>query len=73
MNLDVRMVAMKPRTCWFTTIVNRRGDGNAINFTFKLRDSQYGKYIVGKGFIAIDGTSLTVTDVDHVSSLSFPF
>ncbi|EDK36408.2 hypothetical protein PGUG_00506 [Meyerozyma guilliermondii ATCC 6260] len=50
------------------TIVNRRGDGNAINFTFKLRDSQYGKYIVEKGFIAIDGTSLTVTDVDHEQS-----
>ncbi|CCH40690.1 Riboflavin synthase alpha chain [Wickerhamomyces ciferrii] len=40
-------------------------DGNALNFTFKLKDLQYINYIVEKGFIAIDGTSLTITHVDH--------
>ncbi|CAK7895834.1 riboflavin synthase [[Candida] anglica] len=47
------------------TITKRVPDGNAINFTFELRDKQYISYIVEKGFIAIDGTSLTVTHVDH--------
>lgn len=47
------------------TIVRRQNDGNAINFTFELRDKENAKYIVEKGFIAVDGTSLTVTDVDH--------
>jgi riboflavin synthase len=46
------------------TITNRKPDGNAITFTFKLRDPQYTGYIVEKGFIAIDGTSLTVTAVE---------
>lgn len=47
------------------SIVGRLNDGNAINFTFRLRDHEYAKYIVEKGFISIDGTSLTITDVDH--------
>ncbi|OBA18981.1 riboflavin synthase [Metschnikowia bicuspidata var. bicuspidata NRRL YB-4993] len=46
-------------------ITGRKQDGNSIAFTFKLRDAQYIKYIVEKGFIAIDGTSLTVTHVDY--------
>lgn len=45
------------------TIVSRAAEGNSIIFGFKLRDSQYDRYIVEKGFICIDGTSLTVTDV----------
>ncbi|EDO15204.1 hypothetical protein Kpol_401p9 [Vanderwaltozyma polyspora DSM 70294] len=39
-------------------------EGNSLIFGFKLRDSQYNKYIVEKGFICIDGTSLTITNVD---------
>lgn len=46
------------------TIVNKKPDGNAITFTFELRDKEFINYIVHKGFIAIDGTSLTVTSVD---------
>ncbi|KAM9893248.1 hypothetical protein OXX79_009465 [Metschnikowia pulcherrima] len=47
------------------SITEKHADGNAITFSFKLRDPQYIKYIVEKGFIAIDGTSLTVTRVDY--------
>ncbi|KAG5417848.1 RIB5 [Candida metapsilosis] len=46
------------------TIVDKKPDGNAITFTFELRDKEFINYIVHKGFIAIDGTSLTVTAVD---------
>ncbi|KAG0657550.1 Riboflavin synthase alpha chain [Maudiozyma exigua] len=46
------------------TIVSIKEEGNSLVFGFKLRDSQYGKFIVEKGFICIDGTSLTVTQVD---------
>ncbi|ODV80558.1 riboflavin synthase [Suhomyces tanzawaensis NRRL Y-17324] len=47
------------------TITNRQADGNAITFTFKLRETENINYIVEKGFIAVDGTSLTVTHVDY--------
>ncbi|CAH6721782.1 riboflavin synthase [[Candida] jaroonii] len=47
------------------TITQKKPDGNAIVFTFQLRDKQFISYIVEKGFISIDGTSLTVTDVDY--------
>lgn len=46
-------------------IVDKKADGNAITFSFALRDKQYMSYIVEKGFIAVDGTSLTVTDVNY--------
>ncbi|CAH2351840.1 riboflavin synthase [[Candida] railenensis] len=46
-------------------ITKKVPDGNAITFTFQLRDTQYITYIVEKGFISIDGTSLTVTDVNY--------
>lgn len=46
-------------------ITERKQDGNSIAFTFQLRDTENIKYIVEKGFIAIDGTSLTVTGVDY--------
>lgn len=47
------------------SIVDRKPDGNAITFTFELRDKEFINYIVHKGFIAVDGTSLTVTNVDY--------
>lgn len=46
-------------------IVEKRADGNSIAYTFKLRDVKEINYIVEKGFIAVDGTSLTVTGVDY--------
>lgn len=49
-------------------IVDRKPDGNAITFTFELRDKEFINYIVHKGFIAIDGTSLTVTNVDDTKA-----
>lgn len=49
-------------------ITKRVFDGNAITFTFVLRDKEYMSYIVEKGFITIDGTSLTVTDVKYDTS-----
>ncbi|EDK45918.1 riboflavin synthase alpha chain [Lodderomyces elongisporus NRRL YB-4239] len=49
-------------------IVYRKPDGNAITFTFELRDKEFINYIVHKGFIAIDGTSLTVTNVDDTKA-----
>lgn len=39
-------------------------DGNALTFRFRPRNRDMLRYIVYKGFIAIDGTSLTVTKVD---------
>ncbi|KAA8917406.1 hypothetical protein TRICI_000429 [Trichomonascus ciferrii] len=45
-------------------IVDAKPDGNAITFTFEPGDKELLKYIVEKGFIAIDGTSLTITAVD---------
>lgn len=50
------------------TIVNRGTEGNALTFKFELRDKQYMQYIVEKGFISIDGTSLTITGVDYERS-----
>ncbi|KAI5956180.1 RIB5 [Candida jiufengensis] len=46
------------------TIVDKKPDGEAISYTFELRDKEFINYIVHKGFIAIDGTSLTITSVD---------
>lgn len=46
-------------------IVDRHSDGNSIVFEFQLRDREFINYIVLKGFIAVDGTSLTVTNVNY--------
>ena len=45
------------------TILSVTPDGNAKTFRFKPRDRSFLRYIVEKGFISIDGASLTVTDV----------
>ena len=49
------------------TIVDKRIDGDSLRITIQV-DEQYMdsivRYVVPKGFIAIDGTSLTVVDVD---------
>jgi riboflavin synthase len=49
-------------------IVSKVPDGNAITITFEARDQDVLRYIVEKGFIALDGTSLTITAVDDVKS-----
>lgn len=38
-------------------------DGNSLVFRFQPKDKSLLKYIVEKGFIAIDGASLTITNV----------
>lgn len=49
-------------------IVSVRPDGNAYTFRFRPREGGEGgnvlRYIVEKGFVALDGASLTVTKVD---------
>ncbi|RKF65006.1 Riboflavin synthase [Golovinomyces cichoracearum] len=39
-------------------------DGNALTFRLRPRDPQVLRYVVEKGYIALDGTSLTVTQVN---------
>ncbi|KAF9917841.1 Riboflavin synthase alpha chain [Lobosporangium transversale] len=50
------------------SIVSRVDDGNAITFVFQVPEEyqELMNYIVPKGFICLDGTSLTVIDVDDV-------
>ena len=45
------------------TIVNRQNDNDSIVYTIKV-PIEIMPYIVPKGFIAVDGTSLTVIDTD---------
>jgi riboflavin synthase len=42
-------------------------DGNAIAMVFTPMDKRVLMYIVEKGYIALDGTSLTITGVDDTS------
>jgi len=41
-------------------------DGNALTFRFRPKDTSLLRYVVEKGYITIDGASLTVTKVDDV-------
>ncbi|KAK6337796.1 Riboflavin synthase alpha chain [Orbilia brochopaga] len=54
------------------TITKKTPDGNAVSFIFKLQDEHKDlvRYIVEKGFITVDGASLTVT---HVSDATAEF
>ncbi|XXG94697.1 Crossover junction endonuclease mus81 [Hypoxylon texense] len=47
-------------------IVDVRQDGNALTFRFAPRSPDVLRYVVFKGYVALDGTSLTVTRVDDV-------
>ena len=42
-------------------IVDKQPDGDAITFRLRPREKEVLKYIVEKGFIALDGASLTIT------------
>lgn len=46
-------------------IIQKQADGEAISFRFRPRKGGEGvlRWIVEKGFVALDGTSLTVTGV----------
>lgn len=46
------------------TIAAMTPDGNAITIRFAARDKAVLRYIVYKGYVALDGTSLTVTKVN---------
>lgn len=45
------------------TIASVTPDGNALTFRFTPRDASVLRYIVEKGYVTIDGASLTVTKV----------
>ena len=45
-------------------IVDRRPDGEALVFRFAPREPHVVRYVVEKGYVALDGASLTVTAVD---------
>ncbi|KAJ4418135.1 Riboflavin synthase alpha chain [Neurospora sp. IMI 360204] len=45
-------------------IIKITPDGEALTFRFKPKNKEVLRYVVYKGFIALDGTSLTVTAVD---------
>ncbi|KAJ1668679.1 Riboflavin synthase alpha chain [Coemansia sp. RSA 1813] len=49
-------------------IIEITPDANSLWFKMRLTDPQYMRYVVPKGFIAIDGTSLTVCDVNDQES-----
>lgn len=46
------------------TIIRRAPDGNAITLRFQPKNREILRYVVYKGFIALDGTSLTITAVN---------
>lgn len=48
------------------TILQIVPDGEALTFRFRPRDLRFMKYIVEKGYIALDGASLTVTQVNDI-------
>ncbi|OCK96102.1 Lumazine-binding protein [Cenococcum geophilum 1.58] len=45
------------------TILSVTPDGNALTFRFRPRDPSVLRYIVEKGYVTLDGASLTVTQV----------
>jgi riboflavin synthase alpha subunit len=49
------------------TMVSKQPDQDSLAITIQLDNPDLIKYVVPKGFIAIDGTSLTVVDVDPVA------
>jgi riboflavin synthase len=46
------------------TILCTTPDGNAITFRLQPRDRSVLRYIVKKGYVTLDGASLTITNVD---------
>jgi riboflavin synthase len=48
------------------TILSMTPDGNAVTIRFQPKEKGVLRYVVYKGYVALDGTSLTVTKVDDV-------
>lgn len=48
------------------TILKVEPDGNALTFRLQPRDRSVLRYIVEKGYVTLDGASLTITKVDDV-------
>ena len=48
------------------TISSVEADGDALAFRLQPKDAGVLRYIVEKGYVTLDGTSLTVTKVDEV-------
>ncbi|TCD65434.1 Riboflavin synthase alpha chain [Steccherinum ochraceum] len=53
------------------TIIGKQPDGDSVRITFQFPEATPSRpsllpYIIPKGYIAIDGTSLTITQVDDV-------
>lgn len=48
------------------TIQSVTPDGNALTFRLQPREKEVLKYVVEKGYVTLDGASLTVTKVDEV-------
>lgn len=46
------------------TIVSKTPDGNAVTLRLRPRDSEVLRYVVEKGFVTLDGASLTITAVE---------
>lgn len=46
------------------TILETRPDGNAITFRLQPRDKEVLRYVVEKGYVTLDGASLTITAVN---------
>lgn len=46
------------------TVLQVEPDGNALTFRLQPRDKSVLRYIVEKGFVTLDGASLTITKVD---------
>lgn len=51
------------------TIVDRASDGDSLRLTFQLPEPTHERpsllpYIIPKGYVAVDGTSLTITGVN---------
>ncbi len=46
------------------TILSVKPDGNALTFRLQPREKEVLRYVVEKGYVTLDGASLTVTKVD---------
>ena len=46
------------------SIMSVTPDGNALTFRLKPRDRDVLRYVVEKGYVTLDGASLTITQVD---------
>lgn len=48
------------------TIISVTPDGNALTFRLRPREQDVLKYIVEKGYVTLDGASLTITKVEDM-------